>query len=50
MKEELEQTLGAPQQVISHCLKLLEIIHKQENRVLYELKPRDIEHRLVGST
>ncbi|GBP65027.1 Mariner Mos1 transposase [Eumeta japonica] len=45
-QKELALTLEVTQQAVSHRLKSLGIIHKQGNWVPYELKPRDVEHRL----
>ena len=41
--EELEESLGEPQQAISKRLKVMGIIEKQGNSVPYELKPRGID-------
>ena len=47
-QEELAESLGVPQQAISKCLKVMGMIQKQENCVLYELKPRDVERRFFA--
>ena len=44
-QKELALTLGVTQQTISYRLKSLGMIQKQGNWVLYELKPRNVEHR-----
>ena len=44
-QEALALTLGMTQPAISHRLKSLGMIQKQENWVSYELKPRNLEHR-----
>jgi len=44
-QKELALTLRVTQQTISYHLKSLGMIQKQENWVLYELKPRNVERR-----
>jgi len=46
-QEELAESLGVAQLDISMCLKALEVIQKQGNWVLYELKPRDLKKRFL---
>ncbi|GBP36086.1 Mariner Mos1 transposase [Eumeta japonica] len=48
-QKELALTLEVTQQAVSHRLKSLGMIHKQDNWVPYELKPRDVECRLCMS-
>lgn len=49
-QEELANSLGVTQQVISHRLKALGMVQKQGHWVPYELKPRDVERRTAPST
>jgi len=42
----LAGSLGVTQQAISKRLKIMGMIQKQGNWVLYDLKPRDVERRL----
>ncbi|GBP19498.1 Mariner Mos1 transposase [Eumeta japonica] len=44
---ELGKMLGEDESTVSKCVKVLEIIQKQGNWVLYELKPRDVERRFL---
>ena len=46
-QEELAR-LGMTQQAISKRLKAMRMIQKQGNWVPYELKPRDVERRLLA--
>ncbi|GBP71217.1 Mariner Mos1 transposase [Eumeta japonica] len=48
-QKELALTLEVTQQAASYRVKSLGMIHKQGNRVPYELKPRDVERRLCKS-
>jgi len=48
MQEELAGSLGVTQQAISKRLNAKRMIHKQENWVPYDLKPRDVERRLFA--
>ncbi|MDK1801103.1 hypothetical protein LRR74_28435 [Klebsiella pneumoniae] len=48
MQQELAGSLGETQQSISKSLKVMGMIQKQENRLPYELKPRDVERRLFA--
>ncbi|GBP28400.1 hypothetical protein EVAR_102973_1 [Eumeta japonica] len=45
-QKELALTVEVTQQAVSRRLKSLGMIHKQDNWVPYELKPRDVERRL----
>ncbi|UYV68292.1 SETMAR [Cordylochernes scorpioides] len=45
-QEELAETLGVTQQVISNRLKIMGMVQKQGNWVPYELKPGNIERRI----
>ena len=47
-QEELAESLGVTQQVISKRLKAMGMIQKQGNWVPYELKPRDVERRFFS--
>jgi len=44
-QEELAESLGITQQVVSIRLRAMGMIQKQGNWMLYELKPRDVEKR-----
>ncbi|EGI65459.1 Mariner Mos1 transposase [Acromyrmex echinatior] len=44
-QEELAESLGVTQQIVSARLRAMGIIQKQGNWVPYELKPRDVERR-----
>ena len=46
-QEKLARSLGVTQQAISKRLKAMGMIQKQGNWVPYELKPRDVERRLL---
>ncbi|GFX70146.1 mariner Mos1 transposase [Trichonephila clavipes] len=46
-QQELSGSLGVTQQAISKRLKVMGMIQKQGNWVPYELKPRDVERRLL---
>ncbi|GBP29954.1 Mariner Mos1 transposase [Eumeta japonica] len=48
-QKELALTLEVTQQAVLHRLKALGIIHKHDNWMQYELKPRDVERRLCIS-
>jgi len=45
MQEKLTESLRVAQSTISMHLKALVTIQKQGNRILYELKPKDLERR-----
>ena len=47
MQAALAELLGIDHTTVSKCLKALEMIQKLGHWVLYELKPRDVEWRLV---
>ena len=47
MSGELAKSLGVDHTIVSKCSKALGMIQKQGLRVLYKLKPRDVERRLV---
>ncbi|GFY09175.1 mariner Mos1 transposase [Trichonephila clavipes] len=47
-QQELSGSLGVTQQTISKRLKVMGMIQKRGNWVLYELKPRDVERRLFA--
>ena len=47
-QEELTESLGVTQQAISKRLKVMGMIQKQGNWILYELKPRDVERRFFA--
>ena len=44
-QEELAESLGVTQQVVSVRLRAMGMIRKQGNWMSYELKPRDVERR-----
>ena len=47
-KKDLGESLGVTQQAILKCFKAMGMIQKQENWVLYELKPRDAERHFFA--
>lgn len=44
-QQELAESLGVTQQLISTRLKAMGMVQKQGNWIPYELKPRDVERR-----
>ena len=47
-QEELIESLGITQQIVSVRLRAIEMIQKQENWMSYELKSRNIERRFFS--